>query len=329
MIKKYNESFRNAWDDFIDNQSINGNFLQSRRFLSYHGDRFVDHSLLFYKGERIVAVLPACLSEDGRVLNSHAGATFGGLIPGAVFASITNYDEILDELLNYMKEQKIEEIVLKMPSKLYSRRDTSIDVLEYMLRNRGFAVAEEVGFYLPLIDLADDFESNFSVLRKRKYKKSLKAGLSFRRLETVADIERFYGVLLDNYVKFGTAPVHNLDEILLLYNKCIPNEIAFYGVFHGSNMVAGSMVFDFCHRKTFHTQYLASSQNSLDLCPNEFLYTSLIKEAKKIGYRYLSFGTTTLEHGKIFNHGLAIYKEGYGTQSYINRTYTYKQGGLD
>ena len=42
-IIKYNSSLEHEWDEFINN-SINGTFLQSRRFLNYHPEgRFVDN----------------------------------------------------------------------------------------------------------------------------------------------------------------------------------------------------------------------------------------------------------------------------------------------
>ena len=69
-----------------DHNRINGTFLQTRRFLSYHPDgRFIDHSLLFYdtKGH-LAAVCPACeIVEDGKkVFYSHKGSTFGGILIG-------------------------------------------------------------------------------------------------------------------------------------------------------------------------------------------------------------------------------------------------------
>ena len=47
-ISLYREEDIDRWDSFIRDSSINGNFLQSRRFLSYHPKgRFEDCSLLY------------------------------------------------------------------------------------------------------------------------------------------------------------------------------------------------------------------------------------------------------------------------------------------
>src|SRR5919197_1305542 len=70
-----------AWDQLVQ-RSINGTFLHSRRFLSYHGDRFRDRSVIFTIGSSlIVGVLPAALDPaDEETVVSHPGATYGGIV---------------------------------------------------------------------------------------------------------------------------------------------------------------------------------------------------------------------------------------------------------
>ena len=59
-FEKYNEKDEKKWDDFVMEKSINGTFLQTRRFLNYHPkDRFVDESIIIYnKKNNIAAVCP-------------------------------------------------------------------------------------------------------------------------------------------------------------------------------------------------------------------------------------------------------------------------------
>ena len=42
---------------------------------------------------------------------------------------------------------------------------------------------------------------------------------------------------------------------------------------------------------------------------------------KEQGFRYLSYGNATLEHGSVYNENLGFYKEGYDTDTYVNKTY--------
>ena len=52
MIVSYEKKYEVKWDDFVLNNSINGNFLQTRRFLNYHTEgTFEDASLLFFKND--------------------------------------------------------------------------------------------------------------------------------------------------------------------------------------------------------------------------------------------------------------------------------------
>ena len=85
-------------------------------------------------------------------------------------------------------------------------------------------------------------------------------------------------------------------------------------------MVAGSMVFLF-GEQVFHTQYLAADQSCLKLYPMNFLDANLISTARERGFRYFSFGTSTEEHGRVLNKKLAEFKEGFGTQYGMNRTF--------
>ena len=58
-VIRFQEEDAAVWDDFLL-QTVNGTFLQSRRFLSYHpAGRFVDCSLMIYdKKHHLVAVWP-------------------------------------------------------------------------------------------------------------------------------------------------------------------------------------------------------------------------------------------------------------------------------
>jgi hypothetical protein len=79
----YEDKYEEEWDKFIEVDSINGTFLQSRNFLNYHPqDRFIDSSFLIFKDNRLAAVIPGCTinAEGKKVFSSHAGSTFGGMV---------------------------------------------------------------------------------------------------------------------------------------------------------------------------------------------------------------------------------------------------------
>lgn len=322
MIKIYEDEFEETWDNLVLNESLNGNFFQTRRFLNYHKKgKFIDHSLMFFKGEKLAAVMPANVFDDEKTLISHSGCTYGGLIIGSDFCSTTNYNWIFGEMLQHFKDQGYETVEIRTSHWLYRRGERTNELLDYYFQLNGFTNRKEVGFYIDLWQIKEDYESHFDSLRRRKLKKANKQNLSFREVTDEAGIREFYSVLADNMVKFHTVPVHTCEELLEFKQNRLKDEVYFYGVFYGDQMIAGSMVFNFCEKKVFHTQYLCSRHDCLEFCPNEFLYANLIKEAKDKRYRFLSYGTTSLNHGTVYNESLGLYKEGFNTDTYVNTAY--------
>lgn len=321
---KYEDKYEKAWDRFVLEESINGTFLQTRNFLNYHPiGRFADNSLMFMKGNNIIAIIPANVLEDddGKKLFSHMGSTFGGIVLGKSYKKVEETDAILCELDDYLADNSFFEISLKMTNRLYSETDS--ELLDYFLYLHHFEAGCEVGYAVDFSRYNHDISSNFNSSRRRGYKNALKKELIFRQLIFDKEVSEFYTVLSNNMKKFNTVPLHTLDELLEFKNFRLKQSISFYGVYFQDHMVAGSMVFHF-GQKVFHTQYLATNQDMLSLYPSEFLYMKLIETAKEKGFERISFGTATLEHGKILNKSLAQFKEGFGTFEYVNRTYTKK-----
>lgn len=320
-LQRFEPSMEDKWDDFVLNRSANGTFLQTRRFLNYHPkERFHDNSLLFLKGNEIIAVIPGnrTIKDNEKRFLSHSGSTFGGIVIHKDYLKVSVMEELFDYLHSYLQGEKITEAVFKQTSRLYSKANT--ELLDYYFFNRGYTASYELGYYADFSKYSPDLISSYSPSVRRHYKSAIKHELDFRELFSETEIGDFYSVLLDNYTKFNRNPVHTLIELIDL-KKRHQETIRFFGVYFQGLLVAGSMVFDF-HQKVFHTQYLATRQNYVDLYINEFMYTNLLETAQKNGFPVLSFGTATLEGGRILNYNLAQYKEQYGTNHYLNITYS-------
>ena len=117
-IVEYKDEYEEKWDRFVSTGSINGTFLQTRRFLNYHPkERFVDNSLLFFNGEEIVAVLPAHKAEERLI--SHEGSTFGGIIIGRQYCKIVYVDMIMGVLDTYLREKAFKEVIIKQTGSFF------------------------------------------------------------------------------------------------------------------------------------------------------------------------------------------------------------------
>src|SRR5690349_11144509 len=95
LVRRFEDVDADAWDRFVD-ESANGTFMHTRRFLSYHPpQRFHDHSLLFLdESQKLRAVFTAAevLDKGRRILKSHPGATYGGLVvDGSLSSSLAQY----------------------------------------------------------------------------------------------------------------------------------------------------------------------------------------------------------------------------------------------
>ena len=74
-------------------------------------------------------------------------------------------------------------------------------------------------------------------------------------------------------------------------------------------------------KDVLHTQYLACLSDYNKKFAMNFMDYNLIKIAKDEGFKAFSFGTSTGNHGLELNVGLALYKEGFGCDFSVNRTY--------
>jgi len=322
-IKRFEKENEKRWDDFVLHQSFNGTFLQSRAFLNYHGDRFCDHSLVFWKAGNIVAVIPAAeIEENGRkLLLSHCGSTFGGLVFPKNYNTIGEIKTFLSLLDEYLRANGFAEVVLKQTADIFCHDRN--DLLFYLLGQFGYAHYDELSFALEFPkDASFDVVMNFSGKTRNLYKKSLQGGIEFKEFSSDADLAVFHQILTKSLARHDAKPVHSLEELMDLSRNRLPEGVRFYGAFSEGRMIAGSMIF--LLGDVFHTQYLCADYDYLDLKPMDFLDGNLIQLAYKEGYRAFSFGISTEDHGKILNETLAKYKYGFGTNYYTNVTF-YKE----
>ncbi|MEG2356350.1 MAG: GNAT family N-acetyltransferase [Clostridia bacterium] len=313
-----------SWDRFVMEQSANGTFLQTRRFLSYHPEgRFHDASLMVYQGNELVALCPAadCMAEGKRVLRSHPGSTFGGLI---LSPNLAHAQKLIDlvALLDAYWQTTYACAELKLTSDLFSAFPS--DVLQYALYHAGYTDELEIAAYLPLLGRSyEELRAAYSFNKRYDLKKCEKAELHYQELRSAPEITAFYDLLCLNLQKFDAKPVHTLAELLEFQSDRLKDEIVFLGVRDPFGAwVAGACLFYFRQTRTLHTQYLATDPALRAYTPSTFLYDSVLRYALERGCERLSLGTSTHDRGRVLNVGLMQNKEGYGSLHSLNRIYT-------
>ena len=300
-IRRYSAAQQSLWDAFIS-ASRNGTFLLQRGFMDYHADRFEDHSLLFYRDEELIALLPA--EERAGVLNSHGGLTYGGLIVGAAGTAVSTL-KCFEALRHYLQEEtQIHTLRYSPAPSFYAIYPTEED--RYALFQLGAQLSSlKLSSVIPL---AAPLPPN--QLRRRKAKACQQAGL---RPATEANWAAFWTVLEENLAaRHATKPVHTLQEILLLRNR-FPEHIHLHcmtdleGCIHG-----GCVIFE--TTTTAHVQYIASTPYGREVGALDRLFLHLIQEvyAHK---QWFDFGISTEQGGALLNEGLVMQKEGFGARA--------------
>lgn len=310
-----------VWDKFMLRESMNGTFLQTRKFINYHNKgKFEDASLCIYKGNELVAAVLGCVirEDDKRILFAHKGTTFGGITISKKIYSVTAIEEMMLLIENFIKEVGFSKVYIKTVAPIYQREST--DLIDYFLYKNGYTCYSELNFYMGLSRYYADVLNQFSSGKRRDYRYSLKSNLIFTELHSESEIGEFYEVLQKNIRKLGIRSVHTESDLLDLKFNRFKDEIKFYGVYSDEVMIAGSMIFIF-DNKVFHTQYLSSDEEYLSLFPMDFLITNLIEVAVDMNMEKFSFGICTEDQGRYLNMGLSRFKEGFGTEYCINRSY--------
>lgn len=323
-ILEYTDDCAEDWDRFVE-ASVNGNFLQSRRFLSYHPEgRFEDASLIYQdqKGN-MRAVIPAICKIDAngkKLFISHGGSTYGGLVVGTKMCAAKHIQALLDELLSYLEHQGYSYVDLRFPPDFMWKRPEA-GLFEYMMRLNGFEERIELTTYIDFDCYKESILSNFAQGKRTNVNNGKKKGLAFRILTSYGDAEKLHALLTENLKKFDAKPVHTVDELWDLYKNRLPGETEIVGVFDGDDLLAAGWVFLFSNMNAMHTQYLCADSAYSKLSPMTFLYYSVIDYCKSEGYRYLSWGISTEDSGRVINWGLTESKEHFGSVHGVHRSY--------
>ena len=136
-VRKYKESDLTPWDEFVEN-SNNGTIFHLRKFLGYHpNDKFIDHSLIFYKKEKIISIFPAVYQQKNSIIEliSHPGASMGSCVVPENLAFVDAL-ELTEKLVSYALEDEIDRIQITLPPIIYNKRISQY--LDFAYQKSGF-----------------------------------------------------------------------------------------------------------------------------------------------------------------------------------------------
>jgi hypothetical protein len=294
-IIRFDKSRISEWNEFVS-QAKNGVFLFERSYMSYHEDRFVDHSLMIFQNNKLIALLPA--NERDNKIFSHGGLTFGGLL---MTYEVKAKEAVLliEEIVSYYKACGIKEITYKAIPYIFHKYPSQED-LYALFRNSFSLYRRDVS---SVVDLSNPIR--FSETKRQALTKCSKAGVEICENQNFSE----YWELLQNVLsKFGVKPVHTLQEIQILKSRFFEKIRLFEARVDGS-LLAGIVIYDYC--EVVHTQYMANSGEGRKLGALDFLNLKLITEYFS-NRKYFSFGISNENDGWYLNEGLVQQKEMMG-----------------
>ena len=295
-IERYDDSLSQVWDDFVGT-SKNGTFMLTRKFVSYHHDRFEDSSLLVFKKTKLIAVFPANIKEN--TIYSHQGLSYGGLIlPKQI--KLKDVLIVFGEILKYYNQKGFSNLLIKQTPSLYHLQPS--DEIEYAL----FVCKAELYRRDAAICLRpSSFAPNEN--RKRKIKSANAHNFQIRETD---NMKPFWNeVLIPNLqISHGGTPVHSLQEIQFLKDS-FPENIKQYDIYEGAKIIGGTTLFN--ANKTSLAQYISATPYGKSTDALSSLFSTILTKESTC-FEYFSFGHSNENNGRALNHTLSYWKESFG-----------------
>jgi hypothetical protein len=305
-IRLYNSDDYAIWNNFISSAK-NATFLFHRDFMEYHSDRFQDFSMLVFKENKLISLLPA--NRVGDTVFSHQGLTYGGF----VFDSKIKLGEVIaitKTVLQFLNQNEITTFQLKLIPSIYN--DFFSEEIAYaMFLTNAKLIRRDC---LSVIDLTKPF--SFSKDRKKCILRGVNHNLIIKE---ESDFDLFWNeILIPNLAKkHNSKPVHSLEEISKLHQK-FPKNIRHFNVYYNDKIVAGTTVF--VTDKVAHPQYISGNEQKNELGSIDFLYNYLIAEVF-IDNNFFDFGPSHEENGRKINEGILFWKESFGAKATVQDYY--------
>jgi hypothetical protein len=298
-VRLYSGADKDLWNSFVA-KAKNATFLFDRGFMDYHSDRFEDHSLMIFKDQKLIAVLPA--HKSGQDLVSHNGLTYGGFVWSRKIKFLDAF-EAFKAVLSYADCNDFAALEIKEIPRIYHQLPS--DESDYFMNLCGAqCIKKEV---LLVIDYRDrlSFEKN----RREGMNKALRHDLEVR---VDGNFKEFWDTILmpQLHEKHQATPVHTLAEIELLAQR-FPDNIKQVSVYHNNKLVAGTTVF--LTPTTVHPQYVMGNEQKNTLGSLDLAYDYIMEHFEE-DRRFFNFNSSSEEQGKLLNRGLLFWKETCGAR---------------
>jgi len=299
-VVPYKSSDAAQWDEFCATNT-NSTFLHTRRYLSYHQNRYIDHSLLIYAENKLIGLFPIGISKSiDSVPMSHPGISYGGIIhSGKLLGELMT--EAFDLSMDYLKNLGYQKFIYRPIPHIYNRFPAQDDIYTLVVR----------GAQLTRCDLSSTI--NLASRRKIEPKRismQISTNSEYSLQSGFDKIDKFWDLLKNNLnEKYKTSPTHSLEEIIHL-KELFPENIELITISNNSECIGGLVLY--LSEQVCHIQYMGANSLGREKSAMDVLVEKAISIAIGKGICFLDFGHSNENYGKSINSGLYRFKSKFG-----------------
>jgi len=301
-VRPFTSDLTDDWDAFV-RRSTYGALQNRRAYLSYHGNRFCDESVLITRGDEIRALFPAARLWSENTIVSHPGAAYGDLVLDSDVRS-SEVPAMVDCLLEFYRSKGSDRLVLRPAWPWLQRRHD--DTFVYELLQRGARVMP-----WQLVSVVD-LRTKLS-LSSRRRRAVHQAERTLHVRSGVESLPAFWDVLESRlWDSHSTTPTHTLAEITDLSERLGPN-FELWTAWEGSDLVSGVV----CLQEPWyvHFQYIAASDRGRECGATDLLMERMMLDAQERGVQAASLGSSVNPSDKSVNEGLLRFKAEFGASA--------------
>jgi hypothetical protein len=282
---------KKLWDKFVA-RSMNGTVFHSQQFLDYHpAGRFKFKHLLFFEGDKLVAVLPGGSYHDDNVYESPVGASYGSFVTEDISAQTAL--DVVAAFEDYIRRKNISDVYLTSAPVIY--QPVLTQNLDFALLYRGYAYQRH--YISHVVDLRkagslfDRFKPSARTYIRRTERNE--PGVTVEHVakkEFLNGIEEYYPILLENKAKFGVKPTHTLDDLKKLH-ELLPNLMELFLVRKDGKAIAG-LLFFLANKRVAIVFYQMLYYDYQYLRPIYLLMREAAEWAKANGFAFVDIGVS-------------------------------------
>jgi len=312
ILKEYSPELFAQWQEFIE-KSNNGTIFHRLDFLGYHGGKFKENEnhLLWYKKGQLYAIMPLGIFKEGEKVfaKSPFGASWGGLVHGGKF-KLKYAIEIVDSLINYLKNKGVNEIIIAPTPSIYFKKYSNY--FEFALYEAGFRVINrEITSVIELPKTKEEvWQCPDSPCRTQ-----IRRGLNNFSKIFNGKAREFYQILLQDKARHEAVATHDLDDLQYL-EQLLPQDIWFDIAVDKEENQAGICYFS-GNKECVLSFYLSQEDKALGENGLSALILRGLESAVEKGYKYYDFGTNNKEN----LISLVEFKESFGGIGISRDTY--------